>query len=488
MASTVIKLANRPFIVIVGLIFFSSLGFLFTLKEYLLISLFSLIIVLPLWHYPEAVILGIIACAPINRSIRNEFISVDTIIHVKYALIYIAGAVWCVKRLRLPTPAPLPLWSRIFLMCWFSLTLLAAIHSINISETIQYMFFVISGFLLFYIFLHLDAVWHKRTAVLIVCVAGVVAFLSVIEFLCATYGFFPSLNKYIISPGTQYYLSLAPDIRRLSTIYRSMGTFTHPNILGIYLAMVAPFAGALIKAKEIGKHMQYVMRISLVLIIAGIFVTNSRAGILACAVGLLYLSVHKGYRHWITIILFTGFIVGSLYFGIPDAFMQQFDKVSRKQHGLSGRAEIWKNGLENIRQSPWLGVGPGNATQNTIEHNGYFIYDNIGEEYEQMNSINKTGEDIKFSFHMHNIYLQLMSEAGVFAPLLYLAGILLLIIHCERRAGILQSFSMERGLALAVASAAVGFIVYGFFDSQLPFTRLTLNFVAAPLLAAALRV
>lgn len=460
----------------------------YVITNVLIVGVLMSLAVIFIWNMPDLAILVIIAAAPVIRSFKSELVPPEMISMGKAVFVYLTGIVWYIKQSKSLGKVRLPSWAAVFLAVWFCLTLVSFIYSMNYAESLQYLFSCFAGYILFFICFSLDKSKQKRILDLILFMALLVSVYAIIQFFCGTFGILQPLWRFLLPPREHMYMQMAPDMDRVTFLYRAAGTFSHPNYLGNYLALIAPFACVMINEKEITILYRIFAGILLLLICAALFATNSRAGISACICGLFYVALHKKYRWLIIVFALISFGVFIYYSQNKELFVKHLEKVTRTERGLSGRNQIWKNGLEIIKESPWLGVGPGNLPKEYVSRFGYFVYNNTSEEYMQMYFIHYTGEDMIYTFHMHNVFLQLMAEAGIFAPILFLCGVTAFVLYMRKRSLILIFNSMDRGIAIATGASAISFVIYGCFDSQIAFPRLSMNLIAAPLIAIGMRV
>src|SRR5204863_5354632 len=78
--------------------------------------------------------------------------------------------------------------------------------------------------------------------------------------------------------------------------YRPSGTMFHPNSVGLYFAVLLPFAAAFAGARTLPISRRLFCLGATISLCVGLFFTNSRGALLASAVMLAYLAWHAGYR------------------------------------------------------------------------------------------------------------------------------------------------------------------------------------------------
>jgi len=226
-------------------------------------------------------------------------------------------------------------------------------------------------------------------------------------------------------------------------LVRVPGTFLHTNILGAFLLMGSLFIlYFLLKSRRIfpvigWSFFYYVTNLLLLLT----FSRSSITTILVCT--LIYCIVsHRVYR----LKIFRVFAVWSLVFltiwgmfgnVLKARFENSFNELSYKHRVIYN--EI---GVQVVGQHPLLGVGIGNFTDYAYSEKLY------------------QARELTLSFlyqPIHNLYLLIAAETGIFGLLAFLAFLVLLF-----RARTREIFVDERVLTLSCI--LVGFLILGFAD------------------------
>ena len=165
--------------------------------------------------------------------------------------------------------------------------------------------------------------------------------------------------------------------------------------------------------------------------------------------------------------IFVG-IVGlvALYFLLPDVILSRFMSIGNLTDGsTSYRLSIWRATIAMLRDFWLVGVGPGVAAYNRI----YPIYG-----YSAVNAP-----------HSHNLFLQIICDAGVFALVIFL---MLLFSYVRELASAIKH-NTNRALnifRIAAVSAMAGFVLQGMTDYSFYNYRVTLTFWCVVGLAIAL--
>jgi O-antigen ligase len=200
---------------------------------------------------------------------------------------------------------------------------------------------------------------------------------------------------------------------------RAYGGLDHPNILGGVLAIALIMVAYLLAKEKMIRSKQEAMEAILLFIfyfvaLFSLFFTFSRAAWLALAIGLVYLAVViiRQHNRWaidrffvlIFFSLIMIFIAGYPYRDLVAT--RASDDTRLEQKSLTDR-QVYLGQSASLIKNNWLGVGPGNYTvalerQDKIKKNIW--------EYQPV----------------HNVFLLLWSESGIFSLLCFLGFLWLL--------------------------------------------------------------
>lgn len=177
--------------------------------------------------------------------------------------------------------------------------------------------------------------------------------------------------------------------------WRLLGTFTHPNMLAIYLVLViclTIFVALNLRKKAI-ERIPYALLV--IFFIVPLLFTYTRIAWLSLAFILFFVGVYR-FRKLLLISVIAFFL---LYFFAP--FFQ--DRISTlvgiaASDSSSWRLNLWKDIVGYIKDNPWFGYGPGTAS--------VFLKKNIPR--------------LLVETEPHNDYLRIWLESGIFALLSYL--------------------------------------------------------------------
>ena len=195
-----------------------------------------------------------------------------------------------------------------------------------------------------------------------------------------------------------------------STMFSEIGvrvysTLDNPNVLAMYLLLVIPFAGASILTAK-GYLQKLMFTACLAIMMLCMLLTFARGGwlglIIAAAVFLVMID-----RRFI-IVGIVALIV--LYFTLPDFILSRFLSIGNiSDSSTSYRVFIWMATIEMLKDYWFTGIGPGTEAFNRI----YPIY-----------SFNTVAAP-----HSHNLYLQIMCNAGIAGIVVFLICLFVYIRH-----------------------------------------------------------
>lgn len=167
---------------------------------------------------------------------------------------------------------------------------------------------------------------------------------------------------------------------------RIVGAFGNPNSFGGYLAMLLPFL-------ILGKGKQRVYKICLIMfVIGGIFVTGSRAALLASAIVFIFTGVQFLLQKNVSKV-FVKIILAFAFFSL----LTLFGLWNVRESPWDNRFIIWQGGWEAFVQRPILGYGQENFQLAFTKFDAYHV-DNA-----------------------HNIFLEIAVSSGIVGLVLFLA-------------------------------------------------------------------
>lgn len=188
---------------------------------------------------------------------------------------------------------------------------------------------------------------------------------------------------------------------------RAYGTFPHPNVLAVFLLFAIFCIYALwLRDIKISKSNYKLLATSYTVLALGLFLTFSRAVILVfIAVSLLFFLISffkfKELRRKIAI-LFLLFVICHLLFVIclwPEV-SARFLNISMKEQAVTLRVYYNDIALSAIKEKPILGLGAGNFV--------WYLFNNY------------QFKELWLYQPVHNLYLLIASEVGIFGLLIFL--------------------------------------------------------------------
>lgn len=330
---------------------------------------------------------------------------------------------------------------------------LPAFHSISLVpyETLVFGLQFLALALFFWVTIHLK--WRKRQLISILDTIVLTAFLQTLL----------GLAKYMLG-NRHFFLFFYPQKPDEFTPFLT-GTLGNPNHFAFYLEMIWPLALALFLFKfsffeEDGRHWREKVLLifdirnklvfyffSVLLMIVGVVLTGSRAGIVTLLISMLIfvqLSIYlKGSRQvkkklkWI----FIAVVILAALVGVQNTI----DKFKRSPFHGSGRMTRWPDTVEMATHFPLLGTGFG-----TYRY-AFFLYDSQGTQW---------------STHAHNDYLEVLADGGVVgaALLLLLFG---LVIHFIIGRWLQRRRPEIKMLGLGITLGLFAAVFHSFFDFSL---------------------
>ena len=220
----------------------------------------------------------------------------------------------------------------------------------------------------------------------------------------------------------------------------------HPNAFGIYLAMLIPIAYVLLLDEKHPLKRLFLIGLLVILGLA-LMATISRAGWLAVTFSLLIVNYKKGIKKTATLSLVIMILVGILVaFYIPNTVSERIKTITEvKTETTGGRLEQYKNALNMIKSHPFLGVGINEAVR-------YNIF-----------SERKGGPAGRAE--MHNFYLAVASERGLFA---FFALLGFIFLHLKRLNKLVNlRLGSLSNLSLICLTSSLGFLLGNLFHNSI---------------------
>ena len=245
--------------------------------------------------------------------------------------------------------------------------------------------------------------------------------------------------------------------------FRVVSTFDNPNMLGQYLVLMIPLSVACLMSDIAKPKLRWLWLVCCGLMCMCMLLTFSRGGWLALLIAALAFLVLINPR----LLILAPFALIVLYFVLPDTIIQRFTSIGNlSDHSTSYRVSIWLGALRMLADYWLCGIGPGPAAFNTV----YPVY-----SYDEI-----------VTPHSHNLLLQITSDAGVCALVLFCV---ILWVYFRRMCAAIHVTACKTGKLLQIAflSGGLGFMVqamtdYSFYNYRVMFlfwVYLALGMVAA---------
>lgn len=271
----------------------------------------------------------------------------------------------------------------------------------------------------------------------------------------ALYGIY----QYIFRTG--YNSQAWVDSDMFSISFRASSTLQNPNMLAEYLTLIIPLGGARLLGAKTWKERGLWLCCCGAMCIC-ILLTFSRGGWVALLLAGLIFFLMLNPR----LLFLAPVALVALYFVMPESVITRFTSIGNlADNSTSYRVSIWLGSLAMLKDYWLSGVGPGEVAFNMV----YPLY----------------GYDEVVAPHTHNLFLQILSDAGVCALIVFL----LVLFHFFR--GLCAALSREkvwrnRLVLIAVISGMCGFLAQGMTDYSFYNYRIMFLFWALLGLGAAL--
>jgi O-antigen ligase len=230
---------------------------------------------------------------------------------------------------------------------------------------------------------------------------------------------------------------------------RSYGTFPNANAMGTYLVPTIGLAVA-VGFRAPTKTARVLSRVLTPLLLFALYLTGSRAALLATLVTLLVVTVMA--RKWR--VLFAGTVVLAVavgYYATHPGFLYSIDTALRLQAGLTHRPILWDAADRAWSRALLTGHG--------LEAGG----EEMDREARYPSGIHRgIAADIVHSGSPHNFYLEMLLETGLIG-----LGLVLLAVASVLRAGWRARHSPDRwraAYALALTGVTAGILVHAYFE------------------------
>ncbi len=225
---------------------------------------------------------------------------------------------------------------------------------------------------------------------------------------------------------------------------RVYSTFGNPNVLGEFLVMMIPLSLAVLwKAKTDGQKFIYT-GIFLLLAACMVFTWSRGAWLGVLLAAALFLLIAD--KRWALCAVF-GILLLPMLLGSDSAIANRILSIGNtKDTSTAYRVSIWQASLTMIRDFWMSGIGAGSDAFSMI----YPKYALAGAN---------------FALHSHNLFLQIMVEAGICGIVTFVALIIAFVRRAFSRSVYKNRSSLKGAVTIALAAGLLGFLFQGLTDN-----------------------
>ncbi len=225
------------------------------------------------------------------------------------------------------------------------------------------------------------------------------------------------------------------DIQRSHMLWRSSGTFMHPNTLGVYIATIIPliFRMTLVAYKEKSRYVKNLCLLVLIVGFAGLIFSQNRGSWIALSIAMTAFVLLEFFTNIGKVRKYLGkFLLPLIILGVIGLFLFGDVIYSRLfERSLTGdnqaREVLVEESKQLIRNYPWFGVG-------------YFNY------MEHVSNI-----------FVHNLYYLIMAEYGYWGFVCFILLMLNWLVNVVR--GWLSRNYLVRNLCLGLGVSLITFLI-----------------------------
>ena len=232
-------------------------------------------------------------------------------------------------------------------------------------------------------------------------------------------------------------------VKPLGYARRGSGTFINPNHLAAYLAMLLPFFLAFTLSGKFGVAVRICLGYVAALSIMGIFVTFSRAGWAAAALGVICFLLFLAWSRSIwkkTALLGVGILLlAAVISHYTPQYRKRFETPIATSTTGDIRMLVWADAKRMWQDHFWFGTGPGHFD---IRYGGYRSPHWMVQ---------------RRPAYVHNDYLNLLTDWGLVGASLTLLAILVFFIDAIRK--------WTKGMSRKASRSAVPIIAGGLFGA-----------------------
>ncbi|HKO96100.1 MAG TPA: O-antigen ligase family protein [Pyrinomonadaceae bacterium] len=293
--------------------------------------------------------------------------------------------------------------------------------------------------------------------------------ITIFGFFLAIFG----LTQQFTSPSKIYWIREPPQAQ-------PFGPFINRHHFAGYMELAIALPLGLLFSGSLEKEKRFVYIFAVVLMGIALMLTNSRGGMIALVAEVTFLVALTGFRFrhkrepsdnrsairvaatkaGLALALIVALFAGVVLFGGEDVLQRLAGTVSTDDP-TSGRAHFWGVAVDIIKNHPIIGIGLGAFA---MVYTGY-----------------DTNNGLFRLEHVHNDYLQILTDGGILGAILGLFFVVTLF-----RAGFARRASddpFRRGVANGALAGCFAVLVHSFFDFTLHTTANSLLFLVLAALA-----
>src|SRR5262245_578705 len=238
---------------------------------------------------------------------------------------------------------------------------------------------------------------------------------------------------------------------RVADSIRLISTFTHPNIFAFYLVILLAviFFSSTTTLTPISLRLKRILTLYVPVIIILLLLTGARSPWLAAAIVIIvYASiVDRRYLLCFVLVPFIAYVPG-VEERLLDLESHNIAVGYERLNSYAWRQLLWQRTLD------WL-----SADQSLLS---FFFGRGFGSfDYYFVPLVSRGGDDTSTGIGMHNIYLQILFELGIFG----LIGFLWIFVVLFKNLS--KEYSRDKGGSIIMMSLALSYLIVGYSDNLL---------------------
>lgn len=291
------------------------------------------------------------------------------------------------KDLKIPK-SKLLIYSCSFFIVWFMYSVIQLFYTQDIETAIKQIYYLLIFIVMIFSFsLDIKNEELKSYISIFTNIGILLIYLGILE-LITGYHF----------PQSNYSEEIVLDISRATSV------FANENDFGLFLVMIFP----LILLSKTKKKLSIMKYITILLLLALLYYNDSKSALIAITIQFIFFILFTKKTAFVKslLILITSTLIILSINKITDFFAPILIQLNNGYGSAYVRLNVYKNGILALRDSNYLGVGPGNFETSVIMY------------YETFGIINP-----------HNWWIELATNYGLLIFSLYLLLIILLMIY-----------------------------------------------------------